>query len=221
MRASQGHWSRQGQGGTLGLWIPGYAMLRIKVPVPAPQWDFGTSGAEGQEESSVDRSREGKKKNIDWRNWLQTFGKGRRRRAERGKTNNTQGCQRQSPEGCSILRLRDTTMAVTGHSQVTMSLPLRTSGLSKTQKVLCMVLSKCMICPRVLQHDGVALPPHFCPPPSTTLPLTLWPHPLAFAPSPLSFYLLLPMPCPLPSTTGPCSSVLFPSTSLSQPTSHA
>lgn len=108
MRASQGHWSRQGQGGTLGLWIPGYAMLRIKVPVPAPQWDFGTSGAEGQEESSVDRSREGKKKNIDWRNWLQTFGKGRRRRAERGKMNNTQGCQGRSPEGCSILRLRDT-----------------------------------------------------------------------------------------------------------------
>lgn len=58
---------------------------------PSPQWDFGTSGSEVQPESSVDGSREGKKKNKDR---LEKLGvnlgerKKETERAEREKVNN-------------------------------------------------------------------------------------------------------------------------------------
>lgn len=96
------------------------SLRRIEAPVPVPQWDFGTLGSEAQPESSVDRSREGRKKTKER---LEKLGAshGERKakeagRAERGKVNTTQGCQGDSPEGCPILELRNTAMEVTCHS---------------------------------------------------------------------------------------------------------
>lgn len=146
LRASQGYRSRQGQGDSLGPWIPGCAMLshrRIEAPVPASQWDFGTSGAEDQEESRVDKSREGKKKNKDrLEKLVANLWERKAKESRKGKMNNTQDAkgkaQRVGPFSDSGTL---PWLSLTIPKDLTMSLPLRTSGLSKTQRVLCMVLT--------------------------------------------------------------------------------
>jgi hypothetical protein len=93
-------------------------LRRFKAPDPVPQCYFGTLGSEAQPESSVNRSREGKKKTKDRLEKLGASHGGRKvkevGRAERGKVNtNSPG---ESPESCPILRLRNTAMEVTCHS---------------------------------------------------------------------------------------------------------
>lgn len=103
--------------------MPGCAMQslgRIKAPVPTPQWDFGTSGSEAQPESGVDRSREGKKKNKDRREELGVnLGERKTKETERASRERwiiPRAAKGKAQEGCPILRLRNTAMAVTCHS---------------------------------------------------------------------------------------------------------
>lgn len=61
-------------------------------------------------------------------------------------------------EGVPLLDLRTLLwLSFATPKDLTVPLPLRTSGLSKTQKVLCMILSKCTPCPRPLHGSTSTL----------------------------------------------------------------